>query len=77
MLKDAGDARIVDGDGWAANVDFIVRALAHTRRVETLTLPSRYDVRPRESRIRPITHALSLWRYGRSARRRAGAAAAT
>ena len=70
MLKAVGDAPLVTTDGWAANVELLVRALPAARRVDTVTLPPRYDVRPRESRVRPFADAMSLYRFGRAARAR-------
>jgi glycosyltransferase involved in cell wall biosynthesis len=70
LLKAAGDAPLASGEGWAANVDLLLRALPAVRRVETVTLPARYDVRPRESRVRPWADAMSLYRFGRAARAR-------
>ena len=70
LLKAAGDAPLASGEGWAANVDLLLRALPAVRRVETVTLPARYDVRPRESRVRPWADAMSLYRFGRAARSR-------
>ncbi len=77
MLKASGDAPVVEGEGWAANVDFLLHAMQHTRRIETVTLPARYDVRSRESRLRPMAAVMSLFRYIRSTRRRAPAPVVT
>ena len=38
------------------------------RRVETVTLDPRYDLRTRESRIKPFNDALALFRFGRTKR---------
>lgn len=70
MLKAAGTEPIVGGEGWTTNVDFLLRAIQHTRRIDTVPLAPRWDVRPRESRIRPMAAAMELFRYGRGARRR-------
>jgi hypothetical protein len=70
MLKAAGDAPIVGGEGWAVNVDLLHRATPHARRVETVLLAPRYDLRPRESRIRPLTDAMRLYRHARAMRDR-------
>ncbi|HEX4932989.1 MAG TPA: glycosyltransferase, partial [Gemmatimonadaceae bacterium] len=69
-LRAAGDAPLLTGEGWAANVDLLLTTLPHARRVETVTMEPRYDLRPRESRVRPFTDALQIYRFGRSARRR-------
>lgn len=69
-FKAAGDKPLIAGEGWAANVDLLLSTLPHARRVETVTMESRYDLRPRESRIKPLHDILSLYRYGRAARHR-------
>ena len=68
VIKDAGTAPIVTADGWAGNVELLVRAARLARRVETVELAPRYDLRPRESRVRPWNDALNLYRFGRAAR---------
>jgi glycosyltransferase involved in cell wall biosynthesis len=70
LVRSAGDGPLVTGDGWAANVELLLRALGVVRRVETVSLPPRYDVRPRESRVRPLADAMNLYRFGRAARAR-------
>jgi glycosyltransferase involved in cell wall biosynthesis len=70
LIKERGDAPIVDGAGWAANVDLLIGASKHARRVETIEVAPRYDLRPRESRVRPWADAMSLFRFGRTARAR-------
>jgi len=59
---------LLKGDGWAANLELLLRARPFARRVENVDLAPRYDVRTRESRIRPVADALSLFRFGRRAR---------
>ena len=70
LLKELGDRPIVDADGWAANVQLLVRASKFARRVETVSLDTRYDLRPRESRVRPWSDALGLYRMARDLRAR-------
>lgn len=70
MLKVAGDEPIVRGTGWAVNVDLLRSATPHARRVETVSLAPRYDLRPRASRIRPLADAMQLFRYARATRAR-------
>lgn len=70
LVKERGDAPLLEGDGWSANVDLLLRAAPHARRLETLELPPRYDVRGRPSRIRPWTDAMTLFRFARAARGR-------
>jgi glycosyltransferase involved in cell wall biosynthesis len=74
MLKVIGDEPVVRGEGWAVNVDLLRRAAPHARRVETVSLAPRYDLRPRASRIRPLADALRLYRYARTTRSRRDAA---
>lgn len=70
LLKSVGDGRLITADGCAANAQLLFRATPHARRIETLAQRQRYDLRLRDSRLRPLTDALSLFRVGRSARRR-------
>jgi hypothetical protein len=69
-LKASGDAPLARGDGWAANLDLLRRTAPLARRLETVTLDPRYDVRARESRVRPWSDGLALFRSGRSPRDR-------
>lgn len=70
LIRELGDQPLVSAEGWAGNVDLLMRAARIARRMETVELPPRYDLRPRESRIRPWSDALSLYRFGRVARSR-------
>lgn len=69
-LKAAGgpEARLVTCDGWAANAELLLRTTAVARRVETVQLAPRYDLRQRPSRVRLIADALTVYRFGRGAR---------
>jgi len=67
-IRAAGTGPVVHGEGWGANVDLLLASLPHARRVEVLQVPPRYDLRPRESRVRPFADALRLYRFGRWAR---------
>ena len=66
LLKESGDAPIVTGQGWAANLELLRRTMPLARRMETLPLDPRYDVRERETRIRPWADGLALFRAGRA-----------
>ncbi len=70
LIREAGDEPLMRADGWAGNVDLLLRAMRHARRMETMDLSPRYDLRPRESRVRPWDDAVSLYRFGRAARSR-------
>jgi glycosyltransferase involved in cell wall biosynthesis len=70
LLKEVGAARIVNADGWAANVEMLVRAVPFARRVETVTLDPRYDVRIRPTRVRPMADLMTLYRFAWATRGR-------
>ncbi|HEX7121069.1 MAG TPA: glycosyltransferase family 2 protein [Gemmatimonadaceae bacterium] len=69
-VKAAGDEPLVQGEGWAANVDLLLAAAPHARRIEKVALPSRYDLRPRPTRVRAWSDAVRLYRFGRELRSR-------
>lgn len=69
-LKAAGNAPLVSASGWAANVDVLLSLLPHARRTESVILEPRYDLRPRDSRVRPLADVWALLRFSRSARTR-------
>jgi glycosyltransferase involved in cell wall biosynthesis len=73
LLKSIGDEPAISSDGWAANMELLLRARRFARRVENVDLAPRYDVRTRESRVRPVADALSLFRFSRKARMLAAA----
>jgi glycosyltransferase involved in cell wall biosynthesis len=70
LIKERGDRPLVEGEGWVANVDLLLRAAPHARRVETVELAPRYDVRERESRVRAWNDTMALLRFARGARGR-------
>jgi glycosyltransferase involved in cell wall biosynthesis len=70
LLKERGDAPLVEGEGWAANVDLLLRTAPIARRVETVELAPRYDVRSRATRVRAWPDAMALLRFARRARGR-------
>jgi len=58
-------------EGWAANAELIGRAARFARRIETVRIVERHDLRSRESRVTPWETLRELWRAGgllRSAR---------
>jgi glycosyltransferase involved in cell wall biosynthesis len=59
---------LVNHDGWPGNAELLLRTVAVARRVETIELAPRYDLRQRASRIRPMNDALGVYRFGRTAR---------
>ena len=70
LIKERGDAPLLVGDGWSANVDMLLRAAPHARRIETVELAPRYDVRERETRVHAWNDTMALFRFARSARGR-------
>ena len=70
LVKERGNEPLVIGDGWSANVDLLLRAAAHARRIETVEVAPRYDVRARESRVHAWSDAMMLFRFARGARGR-------
>lgn len=70
MLRDAGDQPLATAGGWGANAELLMSAARHARRIETVELDTRYDLRPRDTRIRPFNDALELFRATRALRAR-------
>lgn len=68
MLKEVAEQPLVRFDGWSANVELLVRALRHARRVESVAFSPRYELRPRETRVSPWKGALALYRSARQLR---------
>ena len=70
LIKASGDKPLITSDGWAANVEMLLATVPLARRVETVEVAPRYDLRTRESRIKPFADAMSLFRFGRTVRGR-------
>lgn len=66
VLKSAGQHPVVRSDGWSANVELLVRAVRHARRVESVSFSPRYELRPRATRVRAWRGALDLFRAARA-----------
>ncbi len=64
---------LLSADGWAANAELLARAARHARRIETVDVVERHDLRPRDSRVQPWHAARGLWRAGGRLRLPAGA----
>jgi glycosyltransferase involved in cell wall biosynthesis len=67
-VRAAGDKPMVEGDGWGANIDLLLAMAPHARRIESVALQPRYDLRPRSTRVRPWHDAIRLYRFGRDAK---------
>jgi glycosyltransferase involved in cell wall biosynthesis len=70
LLKVRGSRPLVAGRGLAANADLLLGVRPFARRSETLPLEARYDLRLRESRVRPFADGVELLRFARVARNR-------
>ena len=68
LLKSLGEKPALTSNGWAANLELLLRARPFARRVENVDLAPRYDVRTRETRVRPFADAMSLVRFSRRAK---------
>jgi hypothetical protein len=75
LLKESGDRPVAEGEGWTANLSLLRRAAAQARRMETVSLDPRYDVRIRETRIRAWSDGMSILRSPRPAKRSPSSAA--
>jgi glycosyltransferase involved in cell wall biosynthesis len=53
---------LVTSEGWAANVEVLVKLAPHARRITEVPLEPRYDLQVRPSRFRPFHTLLSLAR---------------
>ncbi len=67
-IKAVPNTPFVTSDGWAANLELLVKLRPFARRVERLSVEPCYDLRARETRIRPFADAMSLYRAGRASR---------
>jgi glycosyltransferase involved in cell wall biosynthesis len=70
LMKARGDSPIVQGDRWTANADLLLGVLPFARRTETLACEACYDLRLRESRVRPFADGVQIFRFARGARSR-------
>jgi glycosyltransferase involved in cell wall biosynthesis len=58
----AESGRLLRTEGWAANAELLARTAGHARRIESVTVVERHDLRHRPSRIDPWPAARDLWR---------------
>lgn len=70
LIKARGDAALATGDRWTANADLLLGVLPFARRTESVPLAARYDLRLRDSRVRPFADGIQLFRFARGARNR-------
>lgn len=67
---------LLTSEGWAANAELIGRAAPQARRIETVPVVERHDLRTRESRVQPWAMAREVWRAGGTIRLAASRTAA-
>ncbi len=65
-------ARRTEGGGWSANAALVGRAAGYARRIDTVAIEERYDLRSRASRMRPWDALRDAWRTGGKTRLPAG-----
>jgi glycosyltransferase involved in cell wall biosynthesis len=65
VIKKWGNLPLVRAQGWSANAELLVRMNGVARRTETVPSSPRYELRPRESRLRPWRGALELFQAAR------------
>ncbi|MEO8448166.1 MAG: glycosyltransferase family 2 protein [Gemmatimonadota bacterium] len=63
IFKGSGSPALKN-DGWAANAELLARAAGQARRVETVEIVERHDLKQRPSRVDPWTMAKALWHAG-------------
>ncbi len=68
LLKSLGNEPLLTTEGWAADAELLLRAAKFARKIDTVPLPARYDLRTRETRVRPFSDAMRVFHFGRSAR---------
>lgn len=68
LIKSLGTQPLLVSDGWAADAELLLRAAKFARKIDTVPLATRYDLRTRETRVRPLADAMKILRFGRSAR---------
>jgi hypothetical protein len=66
LIKASPDKPLVTNEGWAANVEVLLTTMPLARRVERVSLDSRYDLRTRPSRVRPFADSMALYKFGRA-----------
>jgi glycosyltransferase involved in cell wall biosynthesis len=66
LIKEAGDAPLLTGEAWDANLRLYHALAPLARRIESAPLAARYDLRPRSSRRRPWHDAWQLWQARRA-----------
>jgi hypothetical protein len=68
LIKSLGNQPLLLSEDRAADAELLLRAAKFARKIETVPLQTRYDLRTRESRVRPVADAMKILRFGRTAR---------
>jgi glycosyltransferase involved in cell wall biosynthesis len=76
VVRAAGDGAVTDGPVRVANLELLRRAAGLARRIESLPVQPRYDVRPRPTRVHVWPDLKAILRAGWAARRRRAVAVA-
>lgn len=66
VIKKWGDKPLVSSQGWSANAELLVRMSGIARRTESIPTSPRYELRPRESRLRPWHGTMELFQRARA-----------
>jgi glycosyltransferase involved in cell wall biosynthesis len=70
LLKSSPEKAVIEHDGWAGNVELLVKTVPLARRVETVALDALHGLRMRESRVRTWAAVRELYTLGRETRMR-------
>ncbi|HXF96479.1 MAG TPA: DUF3108 domain-containing protein [Gemmatimonadales bacterium] len=57
-----GEGPLLHTDGWSASAELLARLVPHARRVDTVPVTARYDLRQRPSRTSPWRELVAAWR---------------
>jgi hypothetical protein len=68
LLKARGEQPFSDAPVWSANIELLKDAAPLARRIESLPLERRWDVRLRDSRVRPWPDAVEIVKRGWASR---------
>lgn len=63
LLAARGAAGLAATAGLGANLQLLLSAAPFARRIESVPLPASYDIRVRESRVRPVGDAVDLYKF--------------
>ncbi|HYV99797.1 MAG TPA: glycosyltransferase family 2 protein [Gemmatimonadaceae bacterium] len=66
LVKLRGEAPLVTHEGWGGNLELFHGVQSVAKRAETAILSTRFDLRPRASRRRPVGDAVAVLRVSRS-----------